>query len=123
MSLGGSSGITLWSPETGVFGGSGPATCVITGEFPRTVAVTNYRFKTDTLNCIQTPCYPGQILKSWELGSCKGQWQGVTMELVANVDAVACMELHTIRLLFYISGVPVNGWCENVSRICMENPL
>lgn len=45
------------------------------------------------------------------------------MELVANVDAVACMELHTIRLLSYISGVPVGGWCENVSSICMENPL
>lgn len=45
------------------------------------------------------------------------------MELVANVDAVACMELHTIRLLFCISGVPVSGWCENVSSICMENPL
>lgn len=60
-------------PETGDFGGSGSVVCIIPRKFPRTERVMSYRFKTDTLNCVQTPCYPGQILKSWELGSCKGQ--------------------------------------------------
>lgn len=72
MTSGRSSEITTGKPEAGVSVGVGLLSVLLPASF-QGLTVVNYRFKTDTLNSIQTPHYPGQILKSWELGSCKGQ--------------------------------------------------
>lgn len=85
--------------------------------------VLNDGLKPDTWGCIQTLCYPGRVIKPSELGSCKGQWPGVTLELVANVYAVACMELRTVWPLFLTPGVPLSGRCEDVFRLDGESSL